>query len=69
MIETPHIAPMEYAQQLKKMRTERGWSQQQLAIKAGLTRDQVAKYEAGCEPPLSKFLKIMKAFGIVIFNS
>jgi transcriptional regulator with XRE-family HTH domain len=53
---------------LKKMRLERGWSQQQLANKAGLTRRQVASYEKDTEPPMSNLLKILEAFGIIIFK-
>lgn len=56
-----------FAQDLKKRRLERGWSQQQLAIKAGLTRACIGAYEENrADPPLSKFYMICKAFGITV---
>lgn len=59
------VLQMDFASQLKKRRQQKGWTQQQLAIKSGVTRSNIAAYEEGrSEPRLQKFFKICKAFGI-----
>jgi len=56
--------------ELKKHRQEKGWSQQQLAIKTGINRACIGAYEEGrAEPPLNKFIKICEVFGIIIFKN
>jgi len=46
---------------IKKLRTERGWSQQQMAVCLGLNRSSVSRLEAGQEPsgPTLKLLELL----------
>lgn len=43
--------PEGLGQRLRALRTARGWSQRKLAVEAGLTRSQVAKFEADASAP------------------
>src|SRR4051812_14615472 len=43
--------PMPFAEKLRAFRLEKGWSQTELAEKAGLTRDGVAHLEQGRREP------------------
>lgn len=53
---------------IKKLREKRGWTQELLAEKAGLTRVTVARVEAGMRknPDLSTRQKLAKALGVSI---
>lgn len=63
---------MDFATELKRRRKEKGWSQAQLAIKAGIKAHNIGAYEEGrAEPRLQKFISICRALGIndiLIFN-
>jgi len=51
---------------LKELRKEKGWSQQKLAEKTGLSFNAVTKIEQGLakHPTLKTLLKLADAFGI-----
>ena len=52
---------------LRNIRKERGWTQKQLAEKAGIAREVVARIETGAsQPTLSTLLKIAAALGVPI---
>ena len=60
----PHIGVT-----LKRLRTERGWTQAQLAQRAGLTQGYVAKIERAenaPDPALSVVLKLARALDVSI---
>ncbi len=50
---------------IRDLRTERGWSQQDLAVKLGVSASTVYNWERGrFEPTASKFKAIALAFGV-----
>ena len=50
---------------IKDLRTEQGWSQQDLAVKIGVTVGTVSNWERGkFEPTASKFKAIALVFGV-----
>jgi transcriptional regulator with XRE-family HTH domain len=53
---------------LKKLRKEKGWSQQKLTEKAGLSYAVVTKVEQGIttDPALSSLIKIADALGVTL---
>lgn len=53
------------AKRLKELRKEKGWSQQKLAEKTGLSFNAVTKIEQGLakHPTLKTLLKLADAFG------
>lgn len=55
---------------IKRLRKEQGWTQEQLARKAGLHRITIAQIELGTrkDPDLSSRKKLAKAFGIAIID-
>ena len=53
------------AKEIKKQRTSRGWTQEQLAAKAGMLQSHICSLEAGKHAPTYLTIqKIAKAFGI-----
>ncbi len=56
------------ATRLKDLRKDRGWSQQKLAEKTGLSFNAVTKIEQGLakHPTLKTLIKLADAFGISI---
>jgi transcriptional regulator with XRE-family HTH domain len=54
------------ADRIQSLRTERGWTQNQLAEKADLPNSTLTDLEYGVanDPKLSTLLKLSKAFGI-----
>ena len=57
----------EFKEKLKKLRKEKGWSQDQLAEKIGIHGRHVGKYEIGkAMPNAETVVKIAKVFGISI---
>ena len=53
------------AKRIQKLRDERGWSQQQLAAKAGISREYLARLETGRQDPrVSVLLKIARALKV-----
>lgn len=52
---------------LKALRAERGLSQEALAKKAGISREYLARLEAGQhDPPLSTLTKLAKALKVKV---
>ena len=56
------------SKKLKELRKEKGWSQQKLAEKAGLSFNAVTKIEQGLakHPTLKTLVKIADAFNITL---
>ena len=53
------------AKRIQKLRDERGWSQVQLAAKAGISREYLARLETGRQDPrVSVLLKIARALKV-----
>jgi transcriptional regulator with XRE-family HTH domain len=57
-----------YLKNLKKFRTEKGWSQEKLAREAGISYQTVIKIERGNieNPKIETILKLSKALNIPI---
>ena len=54
-----------FAQNLKRVRQEKGWSQAKAAIKLDIPKHNIGAYEEGrATPPLLVFVKIMRTLGI-----
>lgn len=55
---------------VKQLRNKRGWTQEELAKKAGISRVSVARIEAGMRknPDLSTRQKLAKAFKVSIME-
>jgi len=55
---------------LKKIRTEKGWSQEKLAREAGISYQTLIKIERGGikNPKIETLIKLSKALGIQIEN-
>jgi transcriptional regulator with XRE-family HTH domain len=52
---------------LKKLREDRGWTQEELAEKAGVSRAYLARLEIGRhDPPLSTLEKLAKALKVKV---
>lgn len=59
---------MNFGEKLKDLRTQRGWSQEELAKKLGLTRRTVISYEKGSSYPRTRdaYRKIADTFNVDI---
>lgn len=56
---------MKFANQVKQLRTERGWSQDELAAKVFVSRQAVSKWENGDgNPDLETVVKLANLFGV-----
>ena len=56
-----------FGKQLQRLRTNRGLTQEQLAVKAGLVRVYVTKLEQGeHDPTLSRLVRLAKALGVSV---
>lgn len=56
---------MEFKDRLKELRTEKGYTQKDIAEVLGLSKTGYAGYEQGYrEPDLKTLIKISKAFGV-----
>lgn len=56
---------LRFVEQLKRLRRERGWSQQELAQRLGLQKTSVANYEQGMSfPPLPTLEKMARLFRV-----
>jgi len=57
-----------FGQRVKKLREQRGWTQQELAGRAGLTNDTISNYERGrrTDPPVSVVWAVASAFGVSV---
>lgn len=62
------MAPHErLSMKLKQLREARGWTQEQLAEKAGVSRAYVSRLEIGRhDPPLSMLEKLAKALKVKV---
>lgn len=49
--------------EIRRLRTEKGWSQEQLGEKVGIHRNSVARYEAGADIPVMLFVRMCVALG------
>lgn len=48
-----------------KLRKQQGWSQEELAMKLGVSRQSVSKWESGASiPELDKILQLGELFGV-----
>lgn len=56
----------EIARRLRDARTAYGWSQQELAEHAGVSRPTVARVEAGDDVNTAKLMRITEALGLVL---
>jgi transcriptional regulator with XRE-family HTH domain len=57
------------AQNMKRMRVDRGWSQEMLALEAGMHRTFIAHVEREVRNiSLDNIEKIAEAFGIAVFE-
>lgn len=55
----------ELGQRVKKLRESRGWSQGELAKRAGVTRSAISTYEQGLRTPSADVLcALAKTFGV-----
>ena len=53
------------AEKIMQLRKQRGWSQEELADKLGISRQSVSKWESGMSiPDLDKILKLGGVFGV-----
>ena len=54
------------SRQIKELRKQRGWSQQKLAEKTGLSFNAITKIEQGLakSPTLNTLVKLSDAFGV-----
>lgn len=58
---------MEIAKNIKRMRTQRGWTQEQLAEMVGVTRATVTQWETGwSQPRMGAVTKLAGAFGVSV---
>ena len=61
------MSPRTFGVRLKRLRNEQGWSQATLARKLGVTREYLARLEAGLhDPPLSTVERLAKILGVRI---
>ena len=58
---------MNFAEHLMSLRRQRGWSQEELGIQIGVTRQTVSKWEMGqSTPELEKLVELSQLFGMSI---
>jgi len=56
---------MLFAEKLRELRLAKGWSQKQLAEKAGASQQGLAKWESGeRQPDFSSVVKLCRALGV-----
>ena len=57
-----------FGQRVKKLREQRGLTQQQLADRAGLTNDTISNYERGrrTDPPVSVVYAVANALDVTV---
>lgn len=61
----PFTLPNFISSNLRVLRKNKGWSQSELAERAGLNRGNIASYESGsAEPSICKLLRFSKLFGV-----
>jgi transcriptional regulator with XRE-family HTH domain len=61
------MPPKRFGMRLKQLRNQKGWSQATLASKLGVTREYLARLEAGLhDPPLSTVERLAKILNVRI---
>jgi transcriptional regulator with XRE-family HTH domain len=60
------VSTLIFAQELKRLRKERGLTQEALARKVGSTREKIQKYEEGVNPPVETLTKLADALGVCL---
>ena len=61
------MSPKAFGMRLKQLRNKKGWSQATLANKLGVTREYLARLEAGLhDPPLSTVERLAKILNVRI---
>lgn len=56
---------MDIANNIKRLRSERDWTQEQLAEKVGVTRPTITQWESGwSQPRMGKVEKLAEVFGV-----
>jgi transcriptional regulator with XRE-family HTH domain len=61
------MSPERFAMNLKKLRTSKGMTQAELAAKAGISREYLARLELGQhDPHLSRLRSLAKALGVKV---
>jgi transcriptional regulator with XRE-family HTH domain len=61
------MSPQRFAMRLKRLREQRGFTQETLAKKAGVSRSYLARLEMGLhDPPLSRLRKLALALGVKV---
>lgn len=64
-----NMNPIYLSENIRLLRKQKSWSQEELAIKIGLNRGNIASYEKGtAEPKICNLLKISKLFGVSIID-
>ena len=63
--QTTDVMIEELGRRLRQYRMGRNWTQQELAVAAGLDRKSVAKIEKGGDVNLSSFVQMLRALGRV----
>lgn len=64
--QNPHDA---IRQAIREGRTKHGWTQQELAIRSGVSRPTIARLEAGQSVSSSTMIKILAALGLQVHVS
>ena len=58
---------MGFAEKLKTLRTEKSWSQSDLAERSGLTTLMISKYETGrASPPMDNLSSLARELGVTV---
>lgn len=52
------------SEKIKELRISKGWNQEQLADRAGVSRAVISRYENGTIPYKRNLKKVLKAFGL-----
>ena len=53
------------AEKIQALRKQNNWSQEELAVKLGVSRQSVSKWESGTSiPDLERIIKISRVFGV-----
>ncbi len=54
---------------IRHLRRDKGWSQEELARQTGLTRGRIASYESGCsEPPLRSLFSLAEVLEVSVWD-